>query len=234
MENMDTNLEQFIENKLFAMKDDKYREFTSKLIPTVEKSRIIGVRTPDLRKFAKEIFKEKDYKNFLDHLPHKYYEENNLHGFIIENIKDYNLVIYYLENFFPYIDNWSTCDLISPKIFKKHLSELIFKIKEWINSDQIYSVRFGIEMLTTHYLGDNFLPEYLNLVADIKSDEYYINMMIAWYFATALAKQYDFAIKYIENKKLGKWVHNKSIQKALESRRILLNKKEYLKTLKIK
>lgn len=234
MENMDTDLEQFIENKLLNMKDDKYRDFTSKLIPTVEKSRIIGVRTPDLRKFAKEIFKEKDYKNFLDHLPHKYYEENNLHGFIIENIKDYNLVIYYLENFFPYIDNWSTCDLISPKIFKKHFPELIFKIKEWINSDQIYSVRFGIEMLMTHYLGDNFLPEYLNLVADIKSDEYYINMMIAWYFATALAKQYDFAIKYIENKKLGKWVHNKSIQKALESRRISLNKKEYLKTLKIK
>ena len=234
MENMDTDLEQFIENKLLNMKDDKYRDFTSKLIPTVEKSRIIGVRTPDLRKFAKEIFKEKDYKNFLDHLPHKYYEENNLHGFIIENIKDYNLVIYYLEKFFPYIDNWSTCDLISPKIFKKHLPELIFKIKEWINSDQIYSVRFGIEMLMTHYLGDNFLPEYLNLVADIKSDEYYINMMIAWYFATALAKQYDFAIKYIENKKLGKWVHNKSIQKALESRRISINKKEYLKTLKIK
>ena len=234
MENMDTDLEQFIENKLLDMKDDKYRDFTSKLIPTVEKSRIIGVRTPDLRKFAKEIFKEKDYKNFLDHLPHKYYEENNLHGFIIENIKDYNLVIYYLEKFFPYIDNWSTCDLISPKIFKKYLPELIFKIKEWISSGKVYSVRFGIEMLMTYYLGDNFLPEYLNLVADIKSDEYYINMMIAWYFATALAKQYDFAVKYVENKKLDTWVHNKSIQKAVESKRISPDKKKYLKTLKIK
>ncbi len=234
MENTSTDLEKFIENRLFAMKDDKYRDFTSKLIPTVEKSRIIGVKTPELRKFAKEIFKEKNYENFLNSLPHKYHEENSLHGFIIENIKDFNRVIGYLEKFFPYIDNWATCDLISPKIFKKYLPELIFKIKEWINSDRVYSVRFGVEMLMTHYLDDNFLPEYLKLVADIKSDEYYINMMIAWYFATALAKQYDFAVKYIENKKLDVWVHNKSIQKAIESRRISQDRKEYLKTLKIK
>lgn len=228
------DLEQFIENRLFAMQDGKYRDFTSKLIPTVEKSRIIGVKTPKLRKFAREIFKEKNYEIFLDGLPHKYHEENNLHGLIIENIKDFNRVIYYLEKFFPYIDNWATCDLISPKIFKKYLPELIYKIQEWINSDQVYSVRFGIEMLMTHYLGDNFLPEYLKLVADIKSDEYYINMMIAWYFATALAKQYSFAVKYIENKRLDRRVHNKSIQKAVESKRISPDKKEYLKTLKIK
>lgn len=234
MENTSTDLEKFIENRLFAMKDDKYRDFTSKLIPTVEKSRIIGVKTPELRKFAKEIFKEKNYENFLNSLPHKYHEENSLHGFIIENIKDFNRVIGYLDKFFPYIDNWATCDLISPKIFKKYLPELICKIKEWINSGRVYSVRFGVEMLMTHYLDDNFLPEYLKLVADIKSEEYYINMMIAWYFATAFAKQYDFAVKYIENKKLDVWVHNKSIQKAIESRRIPPDKKEYLKTLKIK
>lgn len=234
MKDTSVDLEQFIKNRLFAMQDGKYRDFTSKLIPNVEKSRIIGVKTPKLRKFAREIFKEKNYEIFLDSLPHKYHEENNLHGLIIENIKDFNRVIYYLEKFFPYIDNWATCDLISPKIFKKYLPELIYKIQEWINSNQVYSVRFGIKMLMTHYLGDNFLPEYLNLVADIKSDEYYINMMIAWYFATALAKQYSFAIKYIENKSLDHWVHNKSIQKAVESRRISLDKKEYLKTLKIK
>lgn len=234
MKDTSVDLEQFIKNRLFAMQDGKYRDFTSKLIPNVEKSRIIGVKTPKLRKFAREIFKEKNYEIFLDSLPHKYHEENNLHGLIIENIKDFNRVIYYLEKFFPYIDNWATCDLISPKIFKKYLPELIYKIQEWINSGQVYSVRFGIEMLMTHYLGDNFLPEYLNLVADIKSDEYYINMMIAWYFATALAKQYSFAVKYIENKRLDRRVHNKSIQKSVESRRISLDKKEYLKTLKIK
>ena len=234
MKDTSVDWEQFIKNRLFAMQDGKYRDFTSKLIPTVEKSRIIGVKTPELRKFSREIFKEKNYEIFLDGLPHKYHEENNLHGLIIENIKDFNRVIYYLEKFFPYIDNWATCDLISPKIFKKYLPELIYKIQEWINSNQVYSVRFGIEMLMTHYLGDNFLPEYLKLVADIKSDEYYINMMIAWYFATALAKQYSFAVKYIENKRLDRRVHNKSIQKSVESRRISLDKKEYLKTLKIK
>lgn len=234
MENANTDLGQFIESKLFLMKDDNYRDFHSKLIPTVEKSHIIGVRIPDLRKFSKEIFKEKNYKNFLDNLPHKYYEENNLHGFIIENIRDFKLIIYYLEKFFPYIDNWATCDSIRPKIFKNHLSELIYKIKKWINSDKIYSIRFAVEMLMIYYLDNNFSTEYLNLVANIKSDEYYVNMMISWYFATALAKQYDFAVEYLKNKKLNKWVHNKTIQKAVESRRISPDKKEYLKTLKIK
>jgi 3-methyladenine DNA glycosylase AlkD len=227
-------IEDMIRSRLFEMQDLGYRDFNSKLIPNVDKNTVIGVRTPDLRKFAKEVFKMSEHKNFLANLPHKYYEENNLHGFIIEQIKDYDLCVKQLDLFLPYVDNWATCDLIRPKIFKKYPNELIVKIKEWINSQKTFTVRFGIEMLMRFYLNENFKSEYLELVSKIKSEEYYVNMMIAWYFATALAKQYDSALPYIESKKLSAWTHNRTIQKAVESYRITDEQKKYLRTLKIK
>lgn len=228
------DIENYIQTELLKLRDVKYREFNARLIPDINPRTIIGVRTPALRKFSKELTKNPEYQTFLDILPHKYYEENNLHGFLIENIKDYSEVIYRLEKFFPYIDNWATCDLIRPKIFKKHLPELLIKIKEWIRSDHVYTIRFAAEMLMSFYLDDNFSEEHLKIVSEIKSDAYYVKMMIAWYFATALAKQYTFAIKYIEEKKLAPWIHNKTIQKAMESLRISNDKKDYLKTFKIK
>ncbi len=224
----------YIQTELLELRDLKYREFHAKLIPNVNPETIIGIRTPELRKFAKNLTKNPEHKIFLDILPHKYYEENNLHGFLIENIKDYDEIILRLEKFFPYIDNWATCDLIRPKIFKSHLSELSIKIKEWIRTEHVYTVRFAVEMLMSFYLDNDFEVEQLKIVSEIKSDAYYVKMMIAWYFATALAKQYEFAVKYIEEKKLASWVHNKTIQKAIESRRISNDKKDYLKTFKIK
>lgn len=229
-----TEAESVLREKLFALQDLKYREFNSKLMPTVDPETVIGVRTPDLRKLAKEFAKTPQAVEFMKCLPHEYYEENNVHGFIIETIKDYDEAIAQLEIFLPYIDNWATCDLISPKVFKKHLPELLEKIKEWTKSGETYTVRFGIEMLMSHYLDAEFKAEYLEIPASVKSDEYYVNMMIAWYFATALAKQYDAALPYIENARLDKWTHNKAIQKAVESYRITAEQKAYLKTLKIK
>lgn len=229
-----TEAESVLREKLFALQDLKYREFNSKLMPTVDPETVIGVRTPDLRKLVKEFAKTPQAVEFMKCLPHEYYEENNVHGFIIETIKDYDEAIAQLEIFLPYIDNWATCDLISPKVFKKHLPELLEKIKEWTKSGETYTVRFGIEMLMSHYLDAEFKAEYLEIPASVKSDEYYVNMMIAWYFATALAKQYDAALPYIENARLDKWTHNKAIQKAVESYRITSEQKAYLKTLKIK
>ena len=222
-----------IENHLFDLQDIKYRLMQIKIIPTVNPKSIIGVRTPELRKYAKELIKE-DYSVFLNQLPHKYFDENQLHAFIISEIKDYSECINFINKFLPYIDNWATCDQLSPKIFKKHTNELLINIKDWINSKNTYTVRFGIGMLMSYYLDDKFNTEYLELVSNIKSDEYYINMMIAWFFATALAKQYKDTLPYIENKKLDIWTHNKTIQKAIESYRILPEYKEYLKKLKIK
>ena len=229
-----TEAESVLREKLFALQDLKYREFNSKLMPTVDPETVIGVRTPDLRKLSKEFAKTPQAVEFMKCLPHEYYEENNVHGFIIETIKDYDEAIAQLEIFLPYIDNWATCDLISPKVFKKHLPELLEKIKEWTKSGKTYTVRFGIEMLMSHYLDAEFKAEYLEIPASVKSDEYYVNMMIAWYFATALAKQYDAALPYIENARLDKWTHNKAIQKAVESYRITAEQKAYLKTLKIR
>jgi 3-methyladenine DNA glycosylase AlkD len=203
-------------------------------MPTVNPETVIGVRTPDLRKLAKEFSKTPEALEFLKILPHRYYEENNLHGFLIETIRDYDIAIDAVDAFLPYIDNWATCDLISPKVFKKHLPELYGKIKVWLKSDRTYTVRFGIGMLMSFYLDDNFRPEMPELVAGIRSDEYYINMMIAWYFATALAKQYDAALPYIQEKRLDKWTHNKAIQKAIESYRISDETKAYLRALKVK
>ena len=220
-----------IVDKLYKLQDKKYQEMQFRIIPTVKSDTIIGVRTPELRKFAKELVKN-DYKSFLNELPHKYFDENQLHAFVISKIKDYDECIAYVNKFLPYIDNWATCDQLSPKVFKKHTGDLLNYIKKWINSKETYTIRFGIGMLMSYYLDDNFKPEYLNWVSKVKSEEYYVNMMIAWYFATALAKQYDKTILFIENKKLDTWVHNKTIQKAIESYRITPEQKEYLKSLK--
>ncbi len=219
-------------DKLFELQDKKYRDFQIKLIPTTSPDNVIGVRTPDLRKYAKELVKEDNYASFLDSLPHKYFDENQLHAFIISEIKDYDKCIQYINRFLPYIDNWATCDQLSPKVFKRHHDKLIEQIKNWLSSKETYTIRFGIGMLMNHYLDDDFKKEYLKLVANIKSNEYYVNMMRAWYFATALAKQYNAVIPYIEKQKLDSWTHNKTIQKALESYRITPEQKEYLKKLK--
>ena len=223
-----------IENELFKLKDKKYQEFQAKLIPTRNPNTIIGVRTPELRKYAKDLLKNNEYKEFLKELPHKYFDENQLHAFIISGIKDYDECINYVNQFLPYIDNWATCDQMSPKIFKKNHDILLKEIKNWIKSKETYIIRFGIGMLMQHFLDEDFNPEYLEWVSNIESKEYYVNMMIAWYFATAIAKKYVVTISYIENKKLDVWCHNKTIQKAIESYRITPEQKEYLKSLKIK
>ncbi|MEA4890526.1 MAG: DNA alkylation repair protein [Clostridiaceae bacterium] len=227
------NTEEWVQNRLFALQDLKYRDFTSKLMPTVDKAAVIGVRTPDLRKFAKEFAKMPEAAAYIKVLPHQYYEENNLHGFLIEQIKDYAVCITALDEFLPYVDNWATCDLMSPKVFKKHLPELLEAIKKWLQSSHPYSVRFGIGMLMSFYLDESFKPDYLTLAAGLRSDEYYVKMMIAWYFATAMAKQYDAALPFIEQQRLDPWTHNKSIQNACESYRITDAQKAYLRTLKI-
>lgn len=229
-----TDATDFIREKLFALQDEDYRKFQCKLMPTVDEKSVIGVRTPELRKLAKELKNTPESYSFIEVLPHTYYEENNLHGFFIENIGDYDKAVLAVDRFLPYVDNWATCDLMSPKVFKKHLPELIVKIREWISSDKTYTIRFGVEMLMSFYLDENFKVEYADMVSSVKSDEYYVNMMLAWYFATALAKQYDEIIPYIENNILDKWVHNKTIQKAVESYRITDEQKAYLRTLKIK
>ena len=228
------NTETTIRDRLFELQDLSYRDFQCKLMPTVDPDTVIGVRTPELRKLAKSFSKEPEAEAFLRTLPHRYYEENNLHGFLIETMKDYSQVIAALDAFLPYVDNWATCDLMSPKIFKKHLPELREQIQVWMASSHTYTIRFGIEMLMTFYLDEQFQPEYLDWVADVHSEEYYVNMMIAWYFATALAKQYDAALPYLQEHRLEPWTHNKAIQKAIESYRITDEQKAYLRSLKVK
>lgn len=224
----------YIQEKLFSLQDKEYAAFQAKLIPTVSREAIIGVRTPLLRSFAKEAARLPEKDAFLAGLPHQYFDENQLHAFIISGERDFGVCLEELEAFLPYIDNWATCDQLSPKVFKKHLPELVPHIKKWLASGQTYTVRFGIGMLMQNYLDDAFDPEYPGLVAQLRSEEYYINMMIAWYFATALAKQYDAVVPYIEKKRLDVWTHNKTIQKAVESYRITPEQKVYLKSLKLK
>ena len=219
--------------KLYDLQDLKYRDMQIKIIPTVEPESVIGVRTPELKSIAKDILKDGNYKGFLEELPHRYFEENQLQAFIISGIKDLNECMEDLETFLPYVDNWATCDQMSPKIFKKHKDVLLAHIKEWVNSEKTYTVRFGIGMLMEHFLDDDFDPLYPELVAKLRSEEYYVNMMIAWYFATALAKQYESILPFIEEKRLDDWTHNKAIQKSLESRRITEEQKLYLKSLKV-
>ena len=223
-----------IQQELFALQDLSYRDFHAKLMPTVDKARVIGVRTPKLRAFAKEFGKTEEAKEFLKVLPHQYYEENNLHGLLIEQIKDYPTLIRELNRFLPCIDNWSTCDLLTVRVVKKHLDTFTEEVERWLASDHTYTIRFGIGMLMRYYLEEHFSLEYPEKVAKIRSEEYYVNMMRAWYFATALAKQYEAIFPFLEEKRLDAWTHNKTIQKAIESYRITQEQKVYLRTLRIK
>lgn len=213
--------------------DEKDAEFIAKLIPDKSRDLFIGVKTPQLKALAKELSADDIGEEFLEELPHKYFEEYQLHAFMISLIRNFDKALELTENFLPFIDNWATCDQLRPVSFKKHRSELISNVKRWIDSDHTYTKRFGLGMLMVHYLDEDFSPEYTDIAASVKSDEYYVNMMIAWYFATALAKQYDTTIKYIEEKRLDQWGHNKSIQKACESFRVPDDHKAYLRTLKI-
>lgn len=222
-----------IQETLFKNADTKYAEFQHKIVPNIAPETIIGVRTPILRKIAKEIFKAKDHKSFLNNLPHQYFDENQLHIFIVSEIKDFEECLAEVEKFLPFINNWATCDQLSPKIFKKHHDKLMTYIDKWLQSKYPYTIRFAIGMLMEHFLDADFDAKYLEKVANVESDEYYVKMMMAWYFATALTKQWDDTVKIIESKKLDNWVHNKTIQKACESYCITKDQKEYLKTLKI-
>lgn len=252
---MRTDIIEDIRTQLFALQDKNYREFHARLMPNIEKERIIGIRVPVLRKYAKELargsrlflsvrgeklgcntVKENDCDNvekFLNSLPHYYYEENNLHMFLIMQMKDYDTALDYLEAFLPYIDNWATCDSGVPSVFKKHKKELLLHVYEWLDSDKPYTVRYGIGTLMRLYLDEDFDIKYALDVAKIRSEEYYVNMMKAWYIATALAKQYDAVLPILQEKLMDSWSHNKAIQKARESYRITPQQKEYLSTLKV-
>lgn len=227
-----SQIEQEIQDLLFSLQDKKYREFHSKLMPNIHPDKVIGIRTPLLRKQAKELAKHPEIETFLKALPHTYYEENNLHAFLLEQIKDYEVCLEKVETFLPYVDNWATCDSMAPKVFKKHKEELLKSIPKWMASDHEYTIRFGIEMLMKFYLDEDFEEKYLEWVAAVQSEQYYVNMMIAWYFATALAKQYEATLPYITEHRLSEWTHNKTIQKAVESYRITPEQKVYLRTLK--
>ena len=222
-----------IRQSLFELQDIKYRDFQAKLIPGKDTETMIGVRTPELRKLAKQMLKREEIGEFLRDLPHRYFDEDQLHAFIVSGIKEYGKCMEELMRFLPFVDNWATCDQMSPGVFKKHKPELLAEIREWLGSEHTYTVRFGIGMLMQHFLDEDFDPAYPELVAGVRSEEYYVNMMIAWYFATALAKQYDAVLPFIEGRRLDPWTHNKTIQKAVESYRISDEQKEYLRSLKV-
>ena len=219
--------------QLLSLQDNAYQDFQSKLMPTISPETIIGVRTPLLRKLAKELYGTPKAEAFLNSLPHKYYEENNLHAFLIERIRDYDTALAETERFLPYIDNWATCDCFCPKVFAKYKEALIVPIRSWLDSDRLYTVRYAIGMLMRHYLDEAFQPEFLAWVAGVQSEEYYINMMRAWYFATALAKQSDKALPWLTERRLDVWTHNKTIQKAVESHRISAEMKQQLRGMRI-
>lgn len=223
----------YIQKRLFELQDKEYAKFQSKLVPTIDEKTIIGVRTPMIRQLAKEIRGTKEAAEFIACLPHKYYDENILHSVLLCDIKDIEECIKAVDSFLPYINNWAVCDILSPKVFKRHTDLILDKIKIWTKSKETYTCRFGIKMLMSLFLDDKFKSEYLEIPAQIKSEEYYVNMMTAWFFATALAKQWDETIKYFRSPVLDKWVHNKSIQKAIESYRITPEQKQYLKTLRL-
>ncbi len=214
------------------MQDSKYRDFQGGLTPSVSGEKMIGVRTPDLRAFAKELSGSSEAEAFLGELPHEYFEENQLHAFLVERIRDFDAALSAVEAFLPYVDNWATCDQMNPKALAKKPDVLLERVKVWIADPHEYTVRFAIKMLMNHFLEERFLPEYPEMVAKVDREEYYIRMMAAWYFATALAKQYDAIIPYIENRSLPEWVHKKAIQKAVESYRINEEQKAYLKSLR--
>lgn len=222
-----------ISEELFALQDTEYQTFQSKLMPTIPPETVIGVRTPLLRKLAKELAGTPQAEHFLQSLPHRYYEENNLHAFLIEKIWDYDTALAETERFLPYINNWATCDCFCPKVFAKHKAELLIPLRRWLGSDQTYTVRYAMGMLMRYYLDEDFQPEYLAWVAGVHSEEYYLNMMRAWYFATALAKQPDAALPWLTDRRLDVWTHNKTIQKAAESYRISPEMKQQLRELRI-
>ena len=231
------NIIEEIKDYLLKNQDLQYKQFHSSLMPTINSEVVIGIKVPILRNYTKELLKKYDIQSFIPFfkdLPHQYYEENNIHAFLIEKINNYDECLFQLEQFLPYIDNWATCDMLNPKVFSKNKDKLLKKINEWIKSSHTYTIRFGIGMLMRYFLDKDFNSSYLELVYSIKSEEYYVNMMKAWFFATALTKQYDATLPIIQNKKLDIWTHNKAIQKAIESFRVPAEHKQYLKTLKIK
>lgn len=223
----------FIQKKLFSLQDEKYKSFNSKLIPNIPEDKQIGVRIPDIRRLAKEVRNTDTATNFLNNLPHRYFEENNLHGYLIEYINNFDEAMELTEKFLPYIDNWATCDTMSPKVFRKYLPCLYEKIKVWLKSGDTYTIRFGINMLMKFFLDENFNEESLTLVAEIESEEYYVNMARAWFFATAMAKQREKTLLYLKEKRLDKWTHNKTIQKCIESYRITKEDKQLLREMKL-
>lgn len=223
-----------IRQELFAQQDTGYKSLQERTINNIDPDSIIGVRTPVLRAYAKELGKREDVSEFLGVLPHEFFDEDQLQAFIISGMKDYDACMNELEKFLPYVNNWATCDQMSPKVFKKHKQELLKHIKVWIKSKETYTIRFGVGMLMEHFLDEDFDSKFPEMVSKLRSDEYYVNMMIAWYFATALAKQYDAVIPYIEQNRLAVWTHNKAIQKSIESYRITPEQKDYLRSLKIK
>lgn len=223
-----------IRKRLFALQDLSYRDFQSTLMPDIDKERIIGIRTPQLRALAKEIWREGKAGTVFFGQPHFYYEEKNLHGMLIEFIRDYDTCIAELERFLPSVDNWATCDMVSPKVLGKHRERLLEQISLWLQSDHVFTVRYGLGMLMRYYLDEDFKPEYLRMAAETDREAYYVRMMVAWYFATALYKQYDSAIPFIEKRRLPQWTHNKAISKACDSKRITEKQKAYLRSLRWK
>ena len=226
-----------IQKELFEKQDLKYKAFQSKLVPTVDAAKVIGVRTPDLRAIAKKFASHPEIEKFLSTLPHEYYDENQVHAFVLSLIKDYDECVSHIDKFLPFVDNWATCDQMRPKVFskKQYRKPLLNDVERWINAPttNVYTVRFGIETLMSFFLDDDFNPKFLKWVSKIRSEEYYLNMMVAWFFATALAKQYETTIPFIEKHRLDIWTHNKTIQKAIESYRITEDQKSNLRTLKI-
>lgn len=223
-----------VSERLYELKDEKYGDFQAKLVPNIPRESVLGIRVPDIRKLAKELVRNGGYESFIDDLPHKYYDENMLHAAILSEIKDYDIALSATEKFLPYIDNWAVCDTLIPKVFKKHPDIFVKDVLRWCKSDLTYTCRYGVGMLMRNFLDEEFKTEYLDVPCQIHSDEYYVKMMVAWYFATALAKKWDDVIPYIEDKRLEVWTHNKAIQKAIESYRITDDQKKYLRTLKIK
>ena len=227
-------LSEEIRKELFLLQDVPYRDFQAKLIPNVPTESMIGVRTPALRSLAKQLAKQEEISVFLRELPHRYFDENQLHAFILSEWKDYARCMEGVRRFLPFVDNWATCDQLSPKVFRKHRPELLESIREWLSSGQTYTLRFAVGMLMEHFLDEDFDPVYPEMVARIRSEEYYVNMMVAWYFATALAKQYDAVLPYIEDRRLDGWTHNMTIRKAVESYRISEDRKAVLKSMRIR
>lgn len=231
-EDIEVRIMKMIEELLFGLRDAEYAAFQAKLTPSVDKELFIGVRVPEVRKLAKQLKHQPAAMAFIHELPHQYYDENMLHALLVSEITDYGEAVEETARFLPYVDNWAVCDIMSPKAFRKHKAELLSRIHEWVGSGATYTVRFGIEMLMSHYLDEDFHPSYLEIPASVHSEEYYVNMMIAWFFATALAKQWDATIPYLEQGRLDAWVHKKTIQKARESYRITDEQKSYLAALR--